>query len=189
MKSGKTDRRVMYTKMMLKDALILLMQTQHISSISVKSLCDIADINRSTFYAHFNDQYDLLQHIEQEVLTNLKRELEKQDFSDNLPVSYQALGRILEYAKENAALFKALLSENCDYAFQKDVMQLAQIVSSQLIKSFDKRTESYLQEFGITGCISVLQKWLQDGMIESPEEMSELILKVLYHGVTSLREH
>ena len=188
MKEGKTDRRVKYTRMMLKDALVQLMQKQHISSISIKSLCETADINRSTFYAHFSDQYDLLHYIVQEVMASLNRDLEQQEFTEHSPVSAQVLTRILEYAKANADLFKALLSENCDYALQRDIMQLSQIISSQLNRAPDPRTQEYLLEFGITGCISVLHKWLQEGMIESPAEMSEFIIRVLYHGIISYPE-
>ena len=68
MKNGKTDRRVKYTKTMLKNALVQRMHKQHISSISVKSLCETADINRSTFYAHYTDSYNLLHQIGQESL-------------------------------------------------------------------------------------------------------------------------
>ena len=49
MEAGKTDRRVKYTKALLRDALVELMQTQHISGISIKALCGLADVNRSTF--------------------------------------------------------------------------------------------------------------------------------------------
>lgn len=187
MKDGKMDRRVKYTKTMLKDALVQLMQKQHISSISVKSLCDIADINRSTFYTHYTDQYDLLRHIEEEVLDNLKLHLKKQDYKDNLPVSAQVMTRILEYAKENADLLKVLLSENCDFAFQKDILELSQIVSPQYNKALDGRTKEYLMTYGITGCVSFLHKWLKDGTIESPASITELLLQVLYHGITSFQ--
>lgn len=184
---GKTDRRVKYTKMMIRDALVGLMQNQHISGISIKSICDIADVNRSTFYAHYKDQYDLLRQIEQEVYNKLKLYLEKQDYIDNQPVSAQVLSRILEYAKENAELFKALLSENCDFAFQKDVVQLAQIITSQQNLPLNLRQQDYLQTFAITACINVFYKWLQDGTIETPTEMSEFILEILYHGIHGLQ--
>ena len=77
MNTRKTDRRVKYTLDALKNALITLMQEEHISKISVKSLCELADVNRSTFYAHFHDQYDLLHHMEQEVLQNITKHLEQ----------------------------------------------------------------------------------------------------------------
>ncbi len=183
MKESKTDRRVKYTKTMLKNALVHFMQRQHISSISVKSLCETADINRSTFYAHYADQYDLLRQIEEDVITNLRLHLEHQDYNNRLPVSAQVMARILEYAKENAGLFQVLLSENCDFAFQKDVMALAQIISSQYNKALDSRTRDYLEAYSINGCISIFQKWLRDGTVESAEEITELILNIVYNGM------
>jgi AcrR family transcriptional regulator len=185
MKEDKIDRRVKYTVAMLKEALVQSLLKEHISKISVKSLCDLADVNRSTFYAHFNDQYDLLHFIEQEVIDNVKKHLEKQDFNDKRPVSFQVLNRILEYVKENADLFRALLSDHCDPGIQMEIMNFAQIISMQLNKKYDKRVRDYLMVFGTTGCINLLQKWLQDGMIESTTKISEIILQVVYHGTTS----
>ncbi len=185
MREAKTDRRVKYTKTMLKQALVELMKTQHISKISVKSLCEHADINRSTYYAHYVDQYDLLRQLEQEVLDNLKQYLQKQDIDSNYPVSVQVLTRILDYVQENAELFRALLSENCDWSFQKDIMELSRVVSIQAGRRLDERTIEYLRVFGITGCISMVQKWLREGMIEPTSVMSEIALGALYHGITS----
>ena len=105
----KTDRRVKYTKTALREALVTLMQDRHISQITVKALCDLADVNRSTFYAHYTDPYDLLGQVEAEVLENLRRFLKTQQMGERQPVSEPVLTRILDYVKENPALFKALL--------------------------------------------------------------------------------
>jgi AcrR family transcriptional regulator len=188
MEKEKIDQRVRLTRNLLKDALVQLMQEQHISKISVRALCEVADINRSTFYMHYTDQYDLLNKVEQEVLDNLNRYLEKQDFNYSRPISVQVLTRILDYFKENVELFKALLSENCDFAFQKDLMELAQVISSQINQSLDLKTQDYIKTFCLTGAISMLQKWLQDGMDESSAQMSEFIVQVLYYGITSLKK-
>jgi len=188
MKEGKIDRRVKYTKTMLKDALVQLMQKQHISSISVKSLCETADINRSTFYAHYTDQYDLLRQIEEEVMANLRQYLDQQDYNNDVPVSAQVMINVLNYAKKNADLFNVLLSENCDFAFQKDVLALSEIVSSQYNMELDLRTKEYLEAFGVTGCINIFHKWLRDGTIESAEVITDLILNVLYNGITGFRQ-
>lgn len=183
MKEAKTDRRVRYTIIALKDALVVLMKNNHISKISVKSICEQADINRSTFYAHFKDQYDLLHHIEREALDNIKRYLARQDYNPNLPVTGQALTRILEYVKDNAALFFALLSDNGDLVIQREIMSLAQMFPIPIGKGYDERTREYLALFGTTGCVSVLQKWLEDNMPESPAELSNMILQMIYSGM------
>ena len=63
----KTDARVKYTKMVLKKALLELMQCKPINKITVKAVCVRAELNRATFYAHFSDCFDLLKSIEEEL--------------------------------------------------------------------------------------------------------------------------
>ena len=54
------DRRVKYTKKVIKDTFLSLLEKKNISNISVKELCEMADINRGTFYRYYIDIYDLL---------------------------------------------------------------------------------------------------------------------------------
>jgi AcrR family transcriptional regulator len=185
--------------MALREALVELMQNQHISGITVKSICERADVNRSTFYLHYRDQYDLLHQVEQEVLETLETRLQAptggaggvpdaaatQTPRDTQPVTLQVMTEILEYARENAGLARVLLSENCDFAFQKDIMDLAQIVVMGMDPSYDERTREYVVTFGINGCIAIAEKWLKDGMIEQPKEIAHLILQALYNGTSS----
>jgi AcrR family transcriptional regulator len=185
----KIDQRVRLTQHLLKNALVQLMQEQHISKISIRAICEFAGINRSTFYVHYTDQYDLLKKVEQEVLDNLNKYLGKQDLSDERPISIQILIKVLDYVKENMELFKALLSENCDFAFQKDLVALAQIISSQQNQLFDLRTQEYIKIFGFTGTISMLQKWLNDGANESPAQMAEFIIQIVYYGISGLKKN
>jgi AcrR family transcriptional regulator len=188
METEKADRRVKYTKMLLKKSLVELMQERPISKISVKILCEAADINRSTFYAHYTDQYDLLKQLEQEVITELKKHLSKDAFSKQTAQTVQAMNQILDYIAKNADLFKILLSENGDSTFHREIMFLAQqkIISDiHNDLSIDARTSEYLKCFAITGTLSIMQKWLQDGIIESTEKMTELITKLLYKGTSA----
>ena len=188
MGNKKMDQRVRLTRNLLKNALVQLMQEQHISKISIRAICEVAGINRSTFYVHYTDQYDLLNKVEQEAMDNLKKYLGKQDLSDERPISIQVLIKVLDYVKENVELFKALLSENCDFAFQKDLVELAQIISSQQNQSFDLRVQEYIKIFGFTGTISMLQKWLQDGTNESPAQMAEFIIQIVYGGISGIKK-
>ena len=55
----KEDRRVIMTKKLLKNALIVLLKEKDIYHISIRELCALADINRSTFYKYYGSQYDL----------------------------------------------------------------------------------------------------------------------------------
>ncbi|MDF2907754.1 MAG: TetR/AcrR family transcriptional regulator [Herbinix sp.] len=183
MKTEKIDRRVKLTILILQQALIELMQNNHISKISVKMLCELADINRSTFYAHYQDQYDLLEYTCKEVIENIKKHLDKQHYNPIKPISFQTLNRILEYVKENADLFKAILSDNCDLDIQRRIMNV--FMTYHPYSGIDDRTKEYLSAFGLAGCVSMLQIWLKDGMPETTTRMAEIILQAIDNGITS----
>lgn len=58
-------------------------------------------------------------------------------------------------------------------------MHMTEIISPEDYENLSERTKDYMILFQINGCISILQKWLQDGTPETPEEMSLLLLQVL----------
>ncbi|WP_080799187.1 TetR/AcrR family transcriptional regulator [Arabiibacter massiliensis] len=180
MDTSRTDRRVQYTKRALTGALIELMSENHISKISVKALCEAADVNRSTFYAHFRNQYDLLAHIEAEALGDLKARL----LADDEPRGRNVV-KILEYAKENADVFLMLLDES-DGGFQRQIMELAHLVDIQLSdqeKAVDADDLEYMYLFAVSGALGMLSHWLKKGTPQSPAEMSELLLRMIQHGI------
>ncbi|HBE04981.1 MAG TPA: TetR/AcrR family transcriptional regulator [Firmicutes bacterium] len=187
MKAGKIDRRVKYTTYLLRESLISLMQTTPISKISVKRLCEGADINRSTFYAHYTDPYDLLQKLEQEVVAELNEYINSHETSRHSEMATQILKQVLEYAAKNSGLFKVLLGENSDAQFQEDIMALAQqkmIADVRNAQNLDARISEYLQCFIISGALKIIEKWLLDGMVETPQQMAELISKLLFQGIS-----
>ena len=75
MRESKDDRRVKYTKMVIKESFINLLEKKDLSRITVKEICEDADINRATFYSHYTDVYDLLRKIENELLENVNAQL------------------------------------------------------------------------------------------------------------------
>ena len=184
MKKDTADRRVKYTKKQLENAMVTLLQNQHISKISIKSLCDIADVNRSTFYTHYTDQYDLLEQMSREAFDNIKRYLENNGGEGETPVTETNLIMILEYGKRNSELIKAFLSGNCDTLFQKNLMEMIHVIPTLFSSKTGEREKDYLTGYMLSGCISILQRWLQEGMPESTQEMTELILNVINNGLS-----
>jgi len=62
------SRKVQYTSMVLGDGLIELMKTKAVEKITVRELCDLANVHRSTFYIHYEDIYALLRVVEEDAL-------------------------------------------------------------------------------------------------------------------------
>ena len=77
----KTDRRIRKTKAQLRAGLAKLMQEKSIKEITVKELVEEVDINRSTFYLHYTDIFNMLSTIEEELLEEIRQTIQ------NHPVS------------------------------------------------------------------------------------------------------
>ncbi len=64
----KTDARVRYTQKILKESLLKFLKEKPINKITVKEVCDRAELNRATFYSHYSDCFSLLESIENELV-------------------------------------------------------------------------------------------------------------------------
>ena len=125
MSGGKQDRRTRYTRTALRESLMELMLQKGINKITIKELCQRADVNRSTFYAHYRDQYDLLRQVEDEILDEINANLAYFDMN-NSDGTFRILENIFRYIQDNSSFCRLLLSERGDVTFQKRVMDLCQ---------------------------------------------------------------
>lgn len=184
----KEDRRVRITKAAIRESLIELMSTYPLSKVSVKMICEKADINRSTFYAHYQDQYDLLHKIQKEVIADIRTYLAGKTFTDDSTVTLPLLTQVLEYVRSDIPLFKVLLTGNTDnLSFQGDLMQIAW---DQIMKEVGFGTPiapqhaKYLQHFAISGFVSIIKVWIDDGTPESPEQLAGIITQLIFNGTS-----
>ncbi len=192
MRSRIEDRRVKYSKMVLKDSFIKLLEKKDISKISIKEICEDADINRATFYAHYNDQYDFMKRIQDDLLENIENYLTVYTKNEPPTIPVDSVEHIFEYIKENARLCKLLLSDRGDLNFQKRVLMLVYEKNMiDLIRNgvTSKEDAEYTFAFILTGCVGVIQKWLNDDMVKSPRYMAEIIIKLTNTGVPKNNPH
>lgn len=181
----KTDRRVKYTKMVIRDSFVKLLKQKPISKITIKEICENADINRATFYAHYQNQYDLLNKIEAELIDDINAYLSNYEFKDKMDMAFKMLEKILDYVKENSDIFHILLNSNGDMAFQNEFIK---VITKQHFSeetrsdSLGNEEAAYIFSFSSSGAIGVIQKWLKDDMKKPTNEMAELILKIATNG-------
>lgn len=80
---GKMDRRVRKTRALLLQGLVKMLETHDIQDISVKELTELVDINRGTFYLHYDDIYDMLHKIEDEMFLEFNEIMEQKPVVTN----------------------------------------------------------------------------------------------------------
>lgn len=187
MSSKKMDRRKKYTRMVLKDSLLQLLKEKQFSAITVKEICETADINRSTFYAHYTDQYELLEKIEEEMIDDLNLYLRSYNFKEKNEV-LQMTEKIIEYFSKKKDEVQILLNTSSHSSFQLKVMEVAHRYISKQWKEFEHMDEDlakYLSVFIVSGSVQVIKLWLNDddGLEKSPKEMALFINNLIDKGV------
>ncbi|MDL2258015.1 TetR/AcrR family transcriptional regulator [Eubacteriales bacterium OttesenSCG-928-K08] len=182
----KTDRRVRYTKMTLRQALLELMQYKNVEQISVAELCRVADVNRGTFYAHFNTPQDLLRQVETEFLNALEPMLEQHSKSGKPMGTYEVVLEIVECIVRDSDLCKILLGKNGDTGFLRRVLLTAQqsvfSLWEKAVAPDQKPILEYLFTFIANGGVGVIQKWIEADMKDSPETIANVISTMANYG-------
>ncbi|WP_163972065.1 TetR/AcrR family transcriptional regulator [Oceanobacillus halotolerans] len=184
--SEKLDRRKKYTRHVLKNSLIQLLAKKPITSITVKEICELADINRSTFYTHYADHYDLLDKIEEEITEDMNEYLSSYRFTIE-EESLQMTQKLLEYITQNKFMFQTLLNKNGDPTFEQRLMHIAQrfmMNSWRNGNDVDELYLRYLSTFVVSGAINVIKDWIENDMDQSPKEMAFLINDFTNYGVS-----
>lgn len=181
----KTDRRVLRTRKLLLEGLTELMKTKDIKDISVKELADHVDINRCTFYLHYKDVYDMLEKIETELVNDFNQMLDSCIEKTHNPDPYPFMYAFFSYTNEHQETLAALLGQHGDLAFINYMKEIVQERMHFIWKENAYCTDNfeYYSSFIISGCLGMLEKWVQDGFVESPEQMAELSAKMILQGI------
>lgn len=183
-KKQKVDRRVLYTKRFLRESLLELMKEKPIGRITPTELCRRADINRNTFYAHYNSPEALLQSIEEELYDQIRRSLDLSPKNANI---WLTLTEICEAIRKNGDLCKVIISERGDKEFLKRVINIAREKCLAEWKAAGMSEEGgqmeMLYAFTASGSVAIVEQWIQEDMKKSPEEIARFLAKASAIGL------
>lgn len=159
-------RQIEEYKKMISSAFINLLQSYSFHQITVTQIVTEAGIGRNTFYNHFQKKEEVFYYLMDEIVEELKRELDRKispSMEDFLLWRFRLL-------KENP-LLTALTQ-------QEDVRQLFYGYRNSRLSLFDfpQLEESYKMDFFQGGIDYVTSSWIINGMKESSEEMTNKIL-------------
>ncbi|HKM04499.1 MAG TPA: TetR/AcrR family transcriptional regulator [Lachnospiraceae bacterium] len=172
--NNKDNRRSQITEQLLRESLLKLLQTEEIHKISIRALCEHANVNRSTFYKHYGSQYDLLKDME-EILVS---QIEKQLTSNGEHITgEESLINILTFFKNNLDLCKMLINSNIDPEFPKRMLYLPSILEKINLKITDDNISniSYFHDYILYGGYQMIKRWINNGCIESPVQMAQIL--------------
>lgn len=168
----KTDARVKYTRMRIRDAFFQCIEHKPVSKVTVKELCERAEINRATFYTHYNDPFDLMEKLENEMLDSLR-----QFIHSRRETGGDILGALLRGMEDSRHAL--LASSNGDPGFTSKLSALCyeeyiHSVSAQLPDCTQEQRDAAYR-FIAGGCGSLITDWLNSGRTVSAGELARWI--------------
>lgn len=175
----KSDARVRYTKHVIQKVFLELLKDKPISKITVKEICEKADINRGTFYKHYEDVYNLMKKLEDAALEQLESLLHDSMENGNVPVLITLLTSLLNYQElvESLAANSSsndFLNKLADCCSRYAVSQLSTTDTFRL----DDPNKQYEYSYLAGGTKMLIEQWMKTGAKETPAEIAEKIEKL-----------
>ena len=187
------DRRVRKTRKLYEDALIKLLKTKDINRITVTDISEMVDMNRGTFYIHYDDIYDLLESIENNLISEFEILTDVPPLPDKANMFEMTFPRVLQAIKfidENRELFSVLLNNQSSFQF---LSRVKKIFSQKLLANFldisantDEKYSGVFSSFFISGFIGIVQEWLKNSSNMSAFELANIIQMILKANVSNL---
>lgn len=181
------DRRQIKTKKAIIAAFMTLLQEKNISKITITELSKLADIDRKTFYLHYDSISDLYEDLGNMVVELIKAEIIR--FSEGNGTPYTFFVSINDIISEKLDLFKSI-AENND--FTDFMFKIKDILSNELIDLYGKTSSSATErlkltsEFVASGTIAMYLRWLRGDSEITMDELALLAAEMITGGALGL---
>ena len=183
----KNNQRTRLSKLLLKNAIMDLLKGKgSVDKISVRELCNRAELNRSTFYAHYNEPKDLLLEVENELLLSTEEHLKKIGEENDIGAHRYILS-FLKYIKDNDKQFRTLLVDSAEPDFRSRFMQqsILQFVENLNI-SFGKDAEQYIYSYILNGSTGIILQWIRSDYAADENMICELLFSINKSALVNL---
>ena len=186
-KTMKQDHRIRLTKLLLREAFLDLLVEKPVAKITVKELCEQANVNRATFYAHYRDLFDLHEEIERELAHTIMRSLSTTLPDQSLSAFSNEICRIIV---DNERSCQAIFGEHGDPEFPLRVVETLRESSIALWRrqrpDLPEAELDRLYTFMANGCLAVIRSWVRNDMADSPQDIARFIEKMTDYGLAAL---
>ena len=175
---------------MIQRSFLQILENKSFDTITIADITKIAQINRGTFYLHYQDKFDLLDQIEQQLFRNLGNHI------DELQANYlftqtfekeqeQIASTLFNSIKMHAPLLKIFLSDHGRAGFHirfRDAFSEKVRFNLEKNESINSRLNApmeYFLTFITSAFLGLIEQWVQNGLDKTPEEMTEIYISII----------
>lgn len=187
------DRRVRKTKNAIKQAFIKLLAEKELERITIQDITTLADVNRGTFYLHYEDKYILLSDLEDEILASLADEIgtsklvmqdsNLEDFAKNF--SKKILKNIILHIQKDIDFYLVIFKLDRKSQLEDKISELMYANMVKIISNKQKISGipiDYFHSYVSGATISFIKHWVQDNNRMEPNIVADHLFKIIFNG-------
>ena len=173
-KTKNTNRSTRRTQAALRNALLDAIRQKPFTDLTVQEIIDRANVCRTTFYAHYQDIYDLIQSVGDEIIDEVGTVLESVEYDRSHGPEFPTIRTVVNVYAEHADTIRLLNSPNGDPSFNDRMQRKIYEVTRTLRKTHDgdafpEYRHRLYSRYVISGGISVLNYYLSNEPDWDPE--------------------
>ena len=175
------NKRAQNTRKKIESYFLELLMEKPLEKITVQEICRGININRSTFYMHYEDIYNLFSKMEEEMSKKIAG-----IFYDEKTEKYRKFNitryvELFEYVQENRSFYSLYLNGvGKNYTINIYVAQLSEKMLEVFLENAleeERKMLNYRIEFFNAGINALIRRWLSTGCKETPNELADIVVK------------
>lgn len=176
----KNNKQFQESDIRMKKAMLELMNTMPFHKITVRLICDRAGVNRSTFYAHYTDIYDMVEQLE----TNLRKKLmNSYPASGHItPLSTESFITFLKFIREHRDFYRIALKARREFPLKQGAEPLWEQIVRPLCQKAGIFSESEMMFYFVgfqASFTTILKRWVEQDCVESEEKIAQIIQNII----------
>ncbi len=188
---NKSESKYFNTAIKMNEAFLLLLEKKELEYITVKEICSVSGVNRSTFYLHYETIDDLLVETSEYINTKFSSYFKHIDFDfqkialepkENLIlITPEFLSPWLNFIKDNKRLFSTIISRFDSLRLGKSQTSMMNDVIFPILERFEISDEnkSYIMAFYFEGIKAIIKEWIKHDCKKDIAEIEKMIINCI----------
>ena len=171
------DQRKERTRTKIKNALLERLAASPLSDITVTSVCDTANVNRSTFYAHYDNVMDCFNEIADEIVEEMRQSL----YAEKNRTAEMYFRIYVRTAMKHRGVFKAIHSMDINNPMIEKMTVLF-YESTHIDVFVPKNDENLAMSYFFSGFYGLIAAWLRGGCKATEDEIVQILRGSIYYA-------
>ena len=185
---NKNESKYFNTAIRMDEALITLLEKKDFEYITIKEICDTAEVNRSTFYLHYENTSDLLKETTRYIIDKhlAYYEIDKKRISlqfetckreELLFITDEYLEPYLTFIKDNQRLFKVSIKQFNSFNMNEVYGRMFEHIFNPILERFHvpEKERAYVMKFYLTGVFAIVMEWLDKNCSDDMKTVTRVI--------------